>query len=50
MVTGSGGATIAPSGDLHVTITGSGDVRLVTRPENIQQVTHGTGRVIALDR
>lgn len=50
MVTGSGGATIAPSGDLQVTITGSGDVRLITHPATIRRAIYGSGKVIAPDR
>jgi hypothetical protein len=46
MVMGSGSATIAPSDELKVTIMGSGDVHLLTRPAQIRRTIMGSGRVI----
>ena len=46
MVMGSGSATVAPSEELKVTIMGSGDVHLLTRPAKIERSIMGSGRII----
>jgi len=45
-VMGSGDATVAPSEKLAVTIMGSGDVHLTTRPAQITRQIMGSGQVI----
>jgi len=45
-VAGSGDATIAPQEDAHVTILGSGDVYLATRPQRIERSILGSGDII----
>jgi hypothetical protein len=46
MLMGSGSATVAPSDELKVTIMGSGDVHLLTRPAQIKRTIMGSGRII----
>jgi hypothetical protein len=46
---GSGNADLAPGGDVEVSIFGSGDVRLHTRPRNVSTRMMGSGRVIQLE-
>jgi hypothetical protein len=43
---GSGSVTVAPSEELKVTIMGSGNVHLLTRPASIQRQIMGSGRII----
>ena len=45
-IMGSGTAFVAPSDELKVTIMGSGDVHLLTRPAKIQRTIVGSGRII----
>ena len=45
-VAGSGDATIAPEDEAHITILGSGNVYLVSKPRKIDQNIIGSGRVI----
>ncbi|HEY4078840.1 MAG TPA: DUF2807 domain-containing protein [Rhizomicrobium sp.] len=45
-IAGSGGATVAPTARAKITIMGSGDVRLLTRPEKIEREIIGSGRII----
>lgn len=44
-ISGSGDARIAPTGDVRVTIAGSGDVALTTRPANLNSTVSGSGDV-----
>jgi hypothetical protein len=44
-IMGSGNVTTAPSGDLKVSIMGSGSVRLLTRPARVQRQIIGSGHV-----
>jgi hypothetical protein len=50
VIGGSGTATVAVSGRLKVTILGSGNVRLMTRPAEIEQTILGSGKIIAYDK
>ena len=45
-IAGSGNVTVAPSDELKVTIMGSGDVHLTTKPASIRQQIMGSGHVI----
>jgi hypothetical protein len=45
-IMGSGSVTVAPSEELKVTIMGSGNVHLLTRPASIQRQIMGSGRII----
>jgi len=45
-VAGSGGAEIAATGNVKITILGSGNVRLLTKPERIERHILGSGRII----
>jgi hypothetical protein len=47
VVGGSGTATVAVSDRLKITIMGSGNVRLMTRPAQIEQTILGPGRIIS---
>lgn len=48
-IMGSGEATIAPRDEAKITIMGSGDVHLLTRPGRIQRTVVGSGRIIEPD-
>jgi hypothetical protein len=45
-VMGSGDASVAPGDVLKVTISGSGNVHVLSRPTRIERVIHGSGRII----
>jgi hypothetical protein len=45
-LTGSGNVIVAPSEDAHVSIMGSGNVRLTTRPEHIERHVMGSGHIV----
>jgi hypothetical protein len=47
-VTGAGNVTVAPSIDVKVNIVGSGNVRLTTRPSQIERNVIGSGRIIEM--
>jgi hypothetical protein len=45
-IMGSGDVTVAPSEELKVTIMGSGNVHLLTRPARIQRSIMGSGHIV----
>jgi hypothetical protein len=45
-IAGSGDAVIAPTGRAKITIIGSGNVRMLTRPGKIEREIIGSGRII----
>jgi len=45
-IAGSGDAVIAPTGRAKITIMGSGNVRMLTRPGKIEREIIGSGRII----
>jgi hypothetical protein len=45
-IAGSGSAEIAPQDEAHITILGSGNVYLLSRPRSIEQNIMGSGRII----
>ena len=45
-IAGPGNAIVAPTEDLKVNILGSGNVRLTTRPAQIERHIIGSGQVI----
>ena len=47
-VSGSGGAVVGPAGGLEAHLTGSGNIRLVTRPAHIERHVRGKGNIIEL--
>lgn len=46
---GSGSADVAPTGNVQVTIFGSGDIRLHARPKSVSKKVMGSGRIVELD-
>lgn len=46
MLAGSGDVTIAPTQEAQITILGSGNVHLLTRPANVTRTIMGSGHVI----
>ena len=45
-IMGSGRATVAPGEELKVTIMGSGDVHLLTKPAKIERSIMGSGQIV----
>lgn len=48
VVAGHGDVAIAPSGDVKITILGSGDVKLLSRPNHITRSVVGSGHIIEM--